>query len=255
MLLEIFHGIADVMAGIVSFINPENILMTGGIFLLVGIIFAENGLFFGFLLPGDSLLFTAGLMTATGVIENHITIVLATVTLAAIAGDFVGYWFGLKTGDSLMKRPDSMFFKKKHLQSAHTFYTQYGAHAVIIGRFVPIIRTFAPILAGSVRMPFRKFVVYNIVGAFVWTHSMILAGFFLVKLFPQIQHFFEYVIIGVGLIATIPLIRTYIRKKRQKAAMTPAATIVEKTKKPIPSNITHKNIKSKRLSAVYQTVE
>src|SRR5690606_8403974 len=109
---------------------------------------------------------------------------------------------------------DSMFFKKKHLKSAHSFYDQYGAHAVIIGRFVPIVRTFAPILAGSVKMPFKKFVVYNIVGAFFWAHSMILAGYFLARLFPQIQHFFEYVILGVGLLATIPLIRTWIRKRR-----------------------------------------
>lgn len=222
MLLEIFHGIADVVSNILAFIHPEKILLAGGLLILVGIVFIETGLFFGFLLPGDSLLFTAGLMTATGVIENHIIVVLYSVSFAAIAGAFIGYWFGRKTGEALKQRPDSFFFKKKHLQSAHAFYDQYGGRAVVIGRFVPIIRTFAPILAGTIRMPFKKFVFFNVSGGLIWTHSMILTGYFLAKAFPQVQHYLEFLILGVGLLAAIPLIKTLRRKKLAAAAGKPA---------------------------------
>lgn len=195
-------------------IDPEKLLREGGFYLVVFVIFAETGLFFGFFLPGDYLLFLAGMFVATGKLDVSISVLVFALIVAAVAGNFVGYWFGKKTGPVLHQRPDTFFFKKKFLKSAEKYYRKQGAFALIMGRFVPIVRTFAPIVAGLVKMDFKKFVLYNISGAFLWICSLTLLGYFLGKSFAkQIEEYLGYIIIGFILITTIPLVITFLKNK------------------------------------------
>ena len=162
-----------------TLLNPQSIIHYGGLALLLFIIFAETGLFFGFFLPGDSLLFVAGLMCGSPIFDVNIVTLNLTVITAGILGNFVGYYFGKKTGPMLFKRDDSLLFKKKHANAAKDFYERYGGMALILGRFIPIIRTFVPIMAGVVSIDFKKFVIYNVVGSIAWVSSMMLGGYFL----------------------------------------------------------------------------
>jgi len=195
-------------------IDPVKLLREGGFYLLLFVIFAETGLFFGFFLPGDYLLFLAGMFVATNKLDISIYILIAGLIAAAVAGNFVGYWFGKRTGPVLYQREDSFFFKKKYLKSAEIYYRKQGAFALIMGRFIPIVRTFAPIIAGIVRLDFNKFAFYNITGAFLWISSLTLLGFYLGRSFEQeITDYLLYIIIGFILITTIPLIVTYLKRK------------------------------------------
>lgn len=195
-------------------IDPEKLLREGGFYLVVFVIFAETGLFFGFFLPGDYLLFLAGMFVATGKLDVSISVLIFALIVAAVSGNFVGYWFGKKTGPVLHQKQDTFFFKKKFLRSAEKYYSKQGAFALIMGRFVPIVRTFAPIVAGLVRMDFKKFVLYNISGAFLWICSLTLLGYFLGKSFAkQIEEYLGYIIIGFILITTIPLVITFLKNK------------------------------------------
>lgn len=197
--------------------NPEHIIATGGIFLLIAIIFAETGLFFGFFFPGDSLLFTAGLLCGSGVLDVNIFFLLTTVSLAGIIGNFVGYFFGRTVGARLFNKEDSLIFKKKYMTMTENFYQRHGAMALIGGRFLPIIRTFVPILAGMIKLDFKKFVLYNILGAILWVFSFTLAGFSLVKIFPDITKYLHYIIIGLIIITLIPVIKTYLKERKLHA--------------------------------------
>ncbi|RZK54353.1 MAG: DedA family protein [Pedobacter sp.] len=196
------------------FIDPEKLLREGGFYVVVFVIFAETGLFFGFFLPGDYLLFLAGMFVATGKLDVNISVLVFSLIISAIAGNFTGYWFGKKTGPVLYKRKDTFFFKKKYLLAAERYYRKQGAFALIMGRFVPIVRTFAPIFAGVVKLDIRKFAFYNIVGAILWIASLTLLGYFLGKRFAeQIEEYLVYIIIGFILITTIPLIITFVKKR------------------------------------------
>jgi membrane-associated protein len=178
------------------------------------VIFAETGLFFGFFLPGDYLLFLAGMFVATDKLDVSIYILVIGLILAAIAGNFVGYWFGRRTGPVLYQRNDSFFFKKKYLKAAEVYYRKQGAFALIMGRFIPIVRTFAPIIAGIVKLDFNKFAFYNISGAILWITSLTLLGYFLGRSFEQeINDYLLFIVIGFILITTIPLIVTYLKRK------------------------------------------
>jgi len=195
-------------------IDPVKLLREGGFYLLLFVVFAETGLFFGFFLPGDYLLFLAGMFVATDKLDVSIYVLLAGLMAAAICGNFVGYWFGKKTGPVLYHRKDTLFFKKKYLKSAEIYYKKQGAFALIMGRFIPIVRTFAPIIAGIVRLDFNKFAFYNITGAFLWITSLTLLGFFLGRSFEkEINDYLLYIIVGFILITTIPLIVTYLKRK------------------------------------------
>jgi membrane-associated protein len=195
-------------------IDPVKLLREGGFYLLLFVIFAETGLFFGFFLPGDYLLFLAGMFVATNKLDVSIYILIAGLITAAVGGNFVGYWFGKRTGPVLYQREDSFFFKKKYLKSAEIYYRKQGAFALIMGRFIPIVRTFAPIIAGIVRLDFNKFAFYNISGAFLWITSLTLLGFYLGRSFEQeINDYLLYIIIGFILITAIPLIVTYLKRK------------------------------------------
>jgi len=195
-------------------IDPEKLLREGGFYVVAFVIFAETGLFFGFFLPGDYLLFLAGMFVATGRLDVNIYTLVGVLLVAAVSGNFVGYWFGRKTGPMLYKRKDSFFFKKRHLMAAEKYYNEQGAFALIMGRFVPIVRTFAPIFAGVVKLDFKKFAFYNIIGAILWITSLTLLGYFLGRKFAtQIEAYLIYIIIGFIVITTIPLVITFIKKR------------------------------------------
>jgi len=195
-------------------IDPEKLLKEGGFYVVVFVIFAETGLFFGFFLPGDYLLFLAGMFVATGKLDVNIFILLLGLMVAAILGNFTGYWFGRKTGPVLYQRKDTFFFKKKFLKAAEAYYTKQGAFALIMGRFVPIVRTFAPIIAGIVKLDFRKFAFYNVVGAILWIASLTLLGYFLGKKFEkEINQYLLYIILGFIVITTLPVIIAFVRKR------------------------------------------
>ncbi|MEJ5994141.1 DedA family protein [Pedobacter sp. Du54] len=200
------------------FIDPEKLLKEGGFYVVIFVIFAETGLFFGFFLPGDYLLFLAGMFVATGRLDVNIFVLILGLIIAAVAGNFTGYWFGRKTGPVLYNRKDTFFFKKRYLLAAEKYYRKQGAFALIMGRFVPIVRTFAPIFAGVVKLEIKKFALYNILGAILWIASLTLLGYFLGRRFAQqIEEYLVYIIIGFIIITTIPLIITFVKKQVVKA--------------------------------------
>jgi len=195
------------------FIDPEKLLREGGPYLLLFIIFAETGLFFGFFLPGDYLLFLAGMFVATGKLDTNIYLLIVGLIVAAVSGNFTGYWFGRKTGPVLYHRQDSFFFKKRYLLSAEAYYKKQGAFALIMGRFIPIVRTFAPIIAGVVQLDFKKFAFYNILGAILWISSLTLLGFLLGRRYEkEVNDYLSYIIIGFIVITAFPLIATYLKR-------------------------------------------
>jgi membrane-associated protein len=199
------------------FIDPEKLLKEGGFYVVLFVIFAETGLFFGFFLPGDYLLFLAGMFVATGRLDVNIFVLILGLCIAAILGNFTGYWFGRKTGPVLYKRKDSLFFKKRYLLAAERYYRKQGAFALIMGRFVPIVRTFAPIFAGVVKLEVRKFALYNVAGAILWIASLTLLGYFLGRSFAeQIEQYLVYIIIGFIVITSIPLLITFVKKRVNK---------------------------------------
>lgn len=203
----------DFWLSIFQYFDAETMIRSGGFYLILFIVFAETGLFFGFFLPGDYLLFLAGLFTASGLLDVSIYTLCAGMIIAGILGNFVGYWFGKRTGPVLFKRKDTWLFKRKYIVMAEEFYNKYGGTALILGRFMPIIRTFAPIFAGVVRLDLKKFVLYNIIGSFLWVLILTLAGYFLGRKFPQIVDYIEYIVIGFVALATAPIVVALIKRK------------------------------------------
>jgi membrane-associated protein len=202
----------DLWLSFQQLMDPEYLLSHGGFYIVVLIVFAETGLFFGFFLPGDYLLFLAGLFCALGKIDVDIVTMYLGILGAGILGNFAGYWFGYRTGPVLFKRKDSLLFKRKYVIMAEEFYQKYGGTALVIGRFVPIIRTFAPIFAGVVKLNFRKFVLYNISGAFLWVSLLTLTGYFLGVKFPAIINYVEYIIVGLIVIAFLPIVIALLKR-------------------------------------------
>ncbi len=205
-------------------IDPRTLAAAGHL-VLIFIVFAETGLAAGFFLPGDSLLVVAGLFAAKG--DLNVTILLSTLFVAAVVGDAVGYYSGSKLGPHIFKRPKSLLFRPSHLQKAHSFYEKYGGKTIIIARFVPIVRTFAPIVAGAAKMPYRKFVVFNVVGGFLWVFSMVLGGYFLGSLIPDLDKHIEWVVIIVVALSLTPPLYEYIRSRREKAKAAAKAETAE----------------------------
>ncbi|MCA5006092.1 DedA family protein [Sphingobacterium bovistauri] len=200
--------------------DPEYLLSHGGFYIVCLIVFAETGLFFGFFLPGDYLLFLAGLFCALNKIDVSITAMFLGILGSGIAGNFAGYWFGYRAGPMLFKKEDSWIFKKKYIVMAEEFYQKYGGTALVIGRFVPIIRTFAPIFAGVVKLDFKKFVLYNVSGALIWVGVLTLSGYYLGELFPDIINYVEYIVVGMIVIAFLPIIiallKRWLKNRKQK---------------------------------------
>lgn len=194
--------------------KPKVLVEYGGLALVLVVIFIENGLFFGFFLPGDSLLFTVGLLCYLDILDVDLGLLVASIGLAAIAGYYAGYYFGVKTGQALYKREDTLFFKKKYIYTAENFYRRYGGFALIMGRFLPIVRTFAPILAGVVRVNHKIFFLYNVIGAFLWPGVIVTAGYYVGSVFPNALDYLDYIVIGFILVTAIPIINT-LRKKKE----------------------------------------
>jgi membrane-associated protein len=197
--------------------NPESIIQYGGLWLLLFVLFAETGLLIGFFLPGDSLVFISGLICATNpqLLNVDIIALMSLMCLAAILGNMFGYYFGYKAGEKLYSKKDSLIFKQSHLQTTKAYYDKYGGRTIILGRFLPIIRTFAPILAGVIKIDFKKFMIYNIVGALAWINSIGLIGYFLGKEFPGIKNYLGYIVIGLIVITTAPVAVTYFKNRKK----------------------------------------
>ena len=197
--------------------NPESIIHYGGLWLLLFVVFAETGLFIGFFLPGDSLIFISGLLCATKphLLNTPIFLLIGLLISSAVLGNIVGYWFGKKTGENLFQKKDTFLFRKKHLETTKLFYSKHGGKALILGRFLPIIRTFAPILAGVIQVDFKRFMFYNIVGATLWITSLSSLAFFLGKKFPQTENYIGYIVIGLIIITTIPVFMTYLKNRKK----------------------------------------
>ena len=205
LLKDFYHLLTDIQ-GLIQF---------GGVFLVCAIIFVETGLFVGFFLPGDSLLVTAGIFAAAG--RLNLGWLLSLASLAAIAGDQLGYWIGRQAGQALYKREDSLFFKKRHLERAHEFYEKYGGKTIVIARFVPIIRTFAPPVAGAARMDYRRFVTYNIFGGLLWVLGTVLLGYFLGSSIPNVEKHIHIVIVIVVFVSILPALFEALRQRNRKS--------------------------------------
>ncbi len=218
-LPELFNQIKHLLnpKEIIEFLTTKGIMLTyAG---LAFIVFAETGLAVGFLLPGDSLLVVAGLYARAG--KLNVAILLSLLFVAAVVGDAVGYYSGLKLGPRIFSRQKSLFFRPSHLQKAQEFYNKYGGKTIIMARFVPIVRTFAPIVAGAAQMPYRRFVAYNVVGGFLWVFSMILTGYFLGQIVEsqfgiKLDEHIEKVVIVVVFLSLLPPVIEYLKSRREK---------------------------------------
>ena len=201
-LRDLFHFLTDV----------KGLVQAGGYIALAIIVFTETGLMIGFFLPGDSLLVTAGLFAAKGMM--NIVWLNVLLSFCAIAGDATGYYIGKKLGPALFRKEDSLFFKKKHLIATHDFYEKHGGKTIILARFIPVIRTFAPVVAGMANMSYRRFAMFNVVGGIGWVFSMTMIGYLLVTLFPATERHIEKVIIIVIFISILPGIIEFLRARR-----------------------------------------
>jgi membrane-associated protein len=195
-----------------DYLEPIFLIKTLGTLGKVAIVFAESGLFFGFFLPGDSLLFTAGLVASQGYLDFWP--LLLGSALAAILGDSVGYAFGLRVGPKIFSREDSLFFKKSYIERTKLFYEKYGKKTVVLARFIPIVRTFAPILAGVGSMNYRQFLSYNVVGGIGWSFGMILLGFGLGRTVPNIERYIMPIILLIIFLSMIPNAIEFIKSRR-----------------------------------------
>ncbi|MEE1756738.1 DedA family protein [Streptomyces sp. SP18CS02] len=197
-----------------SWLDPDHLIGTFGLIGVLVIVFAESGLLIGFFLPGDSLLFTTGLLVTTGKLDTPLWAVCALVVLAAILGDQVGYLFGRKVGPALFKRPDSRLFKQENVEKAHEFFEKHGPKSLILARFVPIVRTFTPIIAGVSRMNYRSFITFNIIGGLLWGAGVTLLGASLGKIAFVHEHI-EAILIAIVLVSVIPIAIEYLRARSQ----------------------------------------
>lgn len=189
----------------------KELIRSGGAPLVCGIVFVETGFFVGFFLPGDSLLITAGIFAAADVIP--LRWLLLPVMACAIVGDQIGYWIGRTAGPALYRREDSFFFRRSHLQRAHDFYEKYGGRAVILARFIPIVRTFCPPVSGAAKMPYARYVMFDIVGGVAWVSATILGGYFLGRTVPNIGQKVHYVILVVAVVSILPAVISVWRSR------------------------------------------
>lgn len=197
--------------------SPEEIIRFGGITLLLIIIFCETGIFFGFFLPGDSLLFTAGLLTNHKIIDVPVWQLILLVVIAAVAGSTVGYLSGRWAHGYLKKRKENFFYKKEYMDMTRAFYKKYGAMAFIMGRFLPVVRTFVTIMSGMVRIDFRIFFIFNVLGVGIWVITMVMSGYLLGNVFPNILDYIEIIVISMIVITAIPIILQFRKHRAENA--------------------------------------
>ena len=195
------------------FYNIPELIRIGGLYGMILVIFSETGLMVGFFLPGDSLLVTAGLFAAKG--DLNIATLIPSLMLAAICGNTTGYWIGNRAGKALYSRPNSLLFRREHLIRTHAFYERHGGKTIILAQFMPIVRTFAPVVAGAAEMGYRRFIMFNVVGAVIWIGSMTLTGYYLGRLVPNIESRIHIVIAIVIFISLLPAIFAWVKSKLQ----------------------------------------
>ena len=200
--------------------DPAKLINKYGLIGLFAIIFAESGLLIGFFLPGDSLLFTAGLLSATRIFDQPILVICAVCFVAAVLGDQVGYQFGKRVGPELFDRPKSRLFNPSNVTKAHAFFERHGSKTIIMARFVPIVRTFAPIVAGVAAMRYRVFSTFNLIGGFVWGVGVPLLGFWLGKRFPSLQDRLDLLAIVIVAVSLLPVAFEFLKHRRERAAPT-----------------------------------
>lgn len=198
---------------LLEYIDPLFLIKTLGLIGVVAIVFAESGLFFGFFLPGDSLLFTAGFLASQEYISLPWLLVLCFI--AAVVGDNVGYYFGKKTGPLIFQKEDSLFFNKKHVERAQHFYEKYGKKTIVLARFIPIVRTFVPIVAGVAQMEYKTFIAYNVFGGFLWTWGMLGLGYLLGHALPNAEKYLTLIIIVIIVISFIPAVIEFLKEKKR----------------------------------------
>ena len=199
---------------LLSIFDIESLIRYGGLLAVFLLVYGSTGLFFCFFIPTGAILFTAGLFTATGVLHYDIFTICILLIIASIAGNLTGYWFGWKTGPLLYKRKDSRFFKKKHLTTAESFYNKYGWLALTVGLYLPVIRTFASIVAGMVGLNFRRFILLTTAGSTIWVLSFVLTGYFIGSS-PYLKPWLNYIVIFFVVAVTIPLIIWIIKELRR----------------------------------------
>ncbi len=207
-LPDLFHQLTDV----------RQLVQAGGYVGLTVIIFAETGLLIGFFLPGDSLIVTAGLLSAQPQFGLHVWLLGLLLTIAAIIGNSAGYAIGKYSGPRLFTRDDSLLFKKKHLIRAHDFYQKHGGKTLVLARFMPIVRTFVPVVAGMAEMDYKSYTAYNVLGAVLWIWSMLFIGFVLGRYIPGVEHHIEKVIIAVIIVSLLPGLISWRRERARAAA-------------------------------------
>jgi membrane-associated protein len=197
-------------------LNPEQLVEKGGLLLVALIVFAESGLFFGFFLPGDSLLFISGFLSsdAGGNVLPPLLVVVPVLFAAAVLGDQVGYVFGRKVGPALFRRPDSRFFKQQYVDKAHRFFERHGPKTIVLARFVPIVRTFAPIVAGVGKMHYRTFVTYNVIGGALWAGGITTLGYFLGQV-SWVKDNVEIAILAIVALSLVPMALEVVRHRRE----------------------------------------
>ncbi|MGP3952095.1 DedA family protein [Streptomyces sp. 7N604] len=207
-----------------SWLDPDYLINTFGLIGILAIVFAESGLLIGFFLPGDSLLFTTGLLVVTDKLDTPLWLICTLIALAAIAGDQAGYLFGRKVGPALFKRPDSRFFKQENVEKAHEFFEKYGPKSLVLARFVPVVRTFTPIIAGVSRMNYRSFITFNVIGGVLWGVGVTLLGAALGRV-DFVHKNIEGILVGIVLLSVLPIVIEYLRargKSKKAAAAAPA---------------------------------
>ncbi|MEU3458144.1 VTT domain-containing protein [Micromonospora sp. NPDC006766] len=200
-----------------GFLDPQWLISTFGLIGILAVVFAESGLLIGFFLPGDSLLFTAGLLVADGrYVHQPLWLLCLLVAVAAIAGDQVGYLFGRRVGPSLFRRPDSRLFKQEYVERANAFFTRYGARSIVLARFVPVVRTFTPIIAGVSRMHYRTFLIFNILGGVLWGVGVTVLGYFLGQI-AFVKTNIEFILVGIVVVSVLPIGLQLLRSRRKAA--------------------------------------
>lgn len=218
-----------------GFLNPEHLINTFGLVGLLVIVFAECGLLIGFFLPGDSLLFTGGLLAAgsiKGITLAPLWVLLVTVPIVAVLGNLVGYWIGFRAGPAIFNRPDSRLFKAKHVERAHEFFERHGARTILLARFVPVVRTFATVMAGASRMNFRVYAAYSAIGGIVWGIGVTLLGYWLGNV-SIIRNNIEVFAVVIVLISFIPIFFEYRRARRNAQAVGRGQTTADRSVDPV----------------------
>ncbi|MFI1177130.1 DedA family protein [Streptomyces melanogenes] len=205
-----------------SWLDPDQLLSSFGLAGLLVIVFAESGLLIGFFLPGDSLLFTTGLLVTSGKIDHPLWLVCLLVVAAAVVGDQVGYLFGRKVGPSLFNRPDSKLFKQENVEKAHEFFEKYGPKSLVLARFVPIVRTFTPIIAGVSRMNYRSFITYNVIGGTLWGAGVTLLGAALGNV-EFVHKNIELMLVAIVLVSVVPIAIEFLRARSKSKKTGPGA--------------------------------